>query len=99
MSPIDSTAPSLDARRRKLVFRCWHRGTREMDLLLGRFIDAKVAAMRDDEVTALEYLIAAPDPELFGWITGGKAVPANYDIPILEAIRAYHRDNPAAKAT
>lgn len=94
----DPKAPTagLDVRRRRLLFRCWHRGIREMDLLLGRFADERIAALSDAEVDALESLIEAPDPELFGWITGQRPVPANYDVQILQDIRDFHRDHPAA---
>ena len=34
--PIDT---DLEALRRKLGFRAWHRGTREADLLIGSFAD------------------------------------------------------------
>jgi len=88
----------LDTRRRKLVFRCWHRGTREMDLLLGRYVDAHAATMDDADVVALEYLLEAPDPELFGWLSGGKPVPPNYDTPMLHSIRAFHENNPVSQA-
>lgn len=88
----------MDVRRRKLTFRCWHRGTREMDLLLGRYVDRHIAGLSDADIEALEHLLEAPDPELFAWITGGKPVPENYDLPILKAIRDYHRDNPTADA-
>ncbi len=88
----------LDVRRRKLLFRCWHRGTREMDLLLGRFVDRNIADMSEDEIGMLEALLEVPDSELFGWITGGGPVPANHDLPILRRIRDYHRDNPTADA-
>lgn len=91
-------APVPDARRRKLGFRCWHRGTREMDLLLGRFADAHLAAMNEDEVAALEHLVEAPDPELFGWIAETKPVPANYDTPMLAAIRSFHHQRPVSSA-
>lgn len=97
--PADrDTAPVPDARRRKLGFRCWHRGTREMDLLLGRFADAHLADMSEEEVAALEYLADAPDPELFGWIAETKPVPRNYDTPMLAAIRAFHRQRPVSSA-
>jgi antitoxin CptB len=95
--PKTETA-GLDVRRRKLVFRCWRHGTREMDLLLGRFVDDLIVDLSENDVGALEYLLEAPPQELFGWITGGTQVPANYDIPLLHTIRAYHRDNPVAGA-
>jgi antitoxin CptB len=95
---LKSDAERLDVRRRRLVFRCWHRGTREMDLLLGRYVDAHVADMTDPEVKALEHLLEAPDPEIFAWIAESKPIPPNYDTPMLQAIRTFHEDNPSAKA-
>jgi antitoxin CptB len=40
----------LDARRRKLLFRSWHRGMREMDLIMGRFADSALAVLSDAEL-------------------------------------------------
>jgi antitoxin CptB len=97
VTEIENTA-GLDVRRRKLLFRCWHRGTREMDLLLGRYADRHLAGMGEAELADLEALMEAPDPELFHWITGSKPAPANFDLPILQAIRDYHRDNPTTDA-
>ena len=36
MTGSTRSSDGLDDRRKRLLFRCWHRGTREMDLLLGR---------------------------------------------------------------
>lgn len=77
-------------RRRRLVFRAWHRGTREMDLVMGRFADAHAATLPAADLDAMEALLDAPDPEVFGWISGEKPVPANYDLPVLHQIRAFH---------
>jgi antitoxin CptB len=60
----------LDDRRKRLLFRCWHRGTREMDLLLGRFADAEITDLNDDELGELELLIEVPDPDLYAALTG-----------------------------
>ena len=66
----------LDDRRKRLRFRAWHRGTREMDLVLGRFVDANAAALTDGEIETLEALMEVPDPELYLWIAGTADVPA-----------------------
>lgn len=87
----------LDARRRKLVFRCWHRGTREMDILFGRYVDARVGAMSDADVAALEHLLEAPDPDLFGWLSGARPAPADYDTQMLKDIRDFHAQNPVSQ--
>jgi antitoxin CptB len=82
----------LDARRRRALFRAWHRGTREMDLLLGRFADAYIATLSDRDLSDFEALMEAPDPDLFDWITRAEpaAVPARYDTPLLRAVVTFH---------
>src|SRR5258708_32282851 len=65
----------LVARRGRLFFRWWHRGTREMDLILRRFADAEIANLQDEELAQLERLIQVPDPDLYAAVTGDKAPP------------------------
>ena len=54
MTGSTRSSGGLDDRRKRLLFRCWHRGTREMDLILGRFADAEIAELTDDELAELE---------------------------------------------
>ena len=70
MTGTTRSSGGLDDRRKRLLFRCWHRGTREMDLILGRFADAEIADMPDNELTELERLIELPDPDLYAAVTG-----------------------------
>src|ERR671937_1738739 len=70
MTGTTRSSDGLDARRRKLLFRCWHRGMREMDLIMGRFADATVEQLTEDEVAQFEQLMEVPDPEILAWITG-----------------------------
>jgi len=80
----------LELRRRRLRFRAWHRGTRELDLLLGRFVDAELAKLGERDIGAFEALMEVPDTDLYGWITGGLEIPAPYDTPLLLRLRAFH---------
>src|ERR1700760_4584166 len=66
MTGSTRSSDGLDFRRKRALFRCWHRGTREMDLILGRFADAEIAGLTDRELDALERLIEVPDPDLYG---------------------------------
>ena len=84
----------LDDRRKRLRFRAWHRGMREMDLVLGRFVDATLADLADSEIDDLEALMEAPDPELYLWIAGTADVPENYDTAVFRKIVAFHHGNP-----
>jgi antitoxin CptB len=71
MSGSTRTSADLDVRRRRILFRSWHRGLREMDLIMGRFADAEIGTLTDTELDELERLIEVPDADLFRWITGG----------------------------
>jgi antitoxin CptB len=87
-SGADSTTDGLDGRRRKLRFRSWHRGMLEMDLILGRFADAEIGALTDDEIDQYERLLEIPDTDFFPIVTGEHPVPANLDCPVLRKILA-----------
>jgi antitoxin CptB len=82
----------LDARRRRARFRAWRRGTREMDLLLGRFADAYIATFTDSDLAVFEALLERPDPDLFDWITGPEPDIPGSAPPILYAIRDFHAE-------
>lgn len=72
---MSEVGQSLDVRRRRACFRAWHRGTREMDLLLGRFADAYIARLSARDLAGFEALLSLPDPDLFAWITGQEPAP------------------------
>jgi antitoxin CptB len=91
---LSRTSEDLDPRRRRILFRAWHRGTREMDLLLGRFADAEIAALGDADLDVFEQLMEVPDRDLFSWITGTAPTPENWSGPLLDRIVAFARANP-----
>jgi antitoxin CptB len=79
----------LDDRRKRLLFRCWHRGTREMDLILGRFADGEIAALGDSELAEFERLIEVPDPDLYAALIGNRPPPQAAG-PLFARIRAFY---------
>jgi antitoxin CptB len=81
---------SLDARQRCILFRSWHRGMREMDLILGRFADAQIGNLSESELDDYEFLLEAQDRDVFSWLTGEAEIPSLYDTPVLRKIRAFH---------
>jgi antitoxin CptB len=92
MSETVRMSEKLELRCRKLKFRAWHRGTREMDFVLGRFADAALADLGEAEITQLEALMEVPDSDLFVWISGQAPVPANYDTPVFRRLCAFHHE-------
>jgi antitoxin CptB len=88
MSGTARTSEGLDARRRKLIFRSWHRGIREMDLILGSFADSAMATLTDAELDQYEHLLELQDADILSWFTGGQSVPAAFDTELLKKIMA-----------
>jgi antitoxin CptB len=89
MTGSTRSSGGLDDRRKRLLFRCWHRGTREMDLILGRFADAEIAGLSDDELAALERLIEVPDPDLYAAVSGNAELAPEYAGRLFDRIKAF----------
>ena len=82
MTGTQRSSEGLDVRRRKLLFRSWHRGMREMDLILGSFADAEIGALTGDEIDQYEKLLE---------ITGERPLPPDIDCAVLQKILASRR--------
>jgi antitoxin CptB len=80
--------PELDARRRRLVFRAQHRGTKETDILIGGFVARHIATLSDADVTALEEILELWDVDLADWLSGRCPIPPEHDHPLLRRIMA-----------
>jgi antitoxin CptB len=93
MSGTTRSSEGLDPRRRKILLRCWRRGMREVDLLLGLFVDARIDALSEDELDQLEHFMEAQDADIFSWFAGTKPVDPAYDRPIFHQIKAFHTHN------
>lgn len=86
----ERSSDGLDVRRRKLLFRAWRRGVREMDLIVGRFADAHIETLDEASLDDFERLIEVPNAELYAWVTGDRAIPANYDTSVLRLLVTFH---------
>ncbi len=73
-------------RVNRLRFRSWHRGTREMDLLLGSFVDAHLSAFTSDQLDKYEALLEINDPDLYNWMTGGESLPPQHDGAVMRLV-------------
>jgi antitoxin CptB len=90
MTGTTRSSAGLDLRRRKLLFRSWHRGMREMDLIMGGFADARVEHLGEGELAEFERLIEVPDRDLLAWIIGEAAVPPDFDSALFRDLCAFH---------
>lgn len=90
MTGTERSSQGLDPRRKRALIRAWRRGTRELDLILGRFADTHIADLDDHDLADFEALMEVPDPEVYAWITGASPVAGNYATPVYHAIVDFH---------
>ncbi|MEX1252127.1 MAG: succinate dehydrogenase assembly factor 2 [Hyphomonas sp.] len=76
-------------RRKKLKFRAWRRGFREMDLLIGSFADATLESLDTAGLDEFERLLKVPDWEVYAWLIGQEPVPAAHSGPVLDQLIAF----------
>jgi len=76
-------------RRRRIKIRAWRRGMRELDILMGGFVDARLKSLSDVELIELEGLLDLPDAEVLSWLSGATPPPER-DTTLLKKIIAFH---------
>lgn len=91
MTGTSRSSDGLAARRKKLLFRSWHRGMREADLVLGPFADAQIERLSDAELDAYELILDIPDRDLVAWVVGERPVPPAEATPLLQRVIAHGR--------
>ena len=72
------TGETRETRLKRIRMRAWHRGTKEMDLILGRFTDARLDAMDEAQLDHLEALMGENDQDLYQWVSGQAPAPEGF---------------------
>lgn len=99
MNPMRDTDPDskpdllsdLDARRRRAYYRAGHRGTKELDWLLGRFAKAELENMDAGQLNDFEAFLASPDPDIEDWLlTPGFAAPEGVAGEFVARLKRFH---------
>jgi len=89
MTGTTITSAELDPRRRRLLFRAWHRGIREMDLILGQFADNELSVLQDTDLDEFESILGEDDNDLFKWVCGKTELPPRLETPLFRRILAF----------
>lgn len=77
-------------RLKRMRMRAWRRGTKEMDLILGPYADARLAGMDAETVALFDALLQEADPDLLAWVLGQREAPGRFG-PMLDDIGAFAR--------
>lgn len=89
-------ADDLEIRRKRLTYRSWHRGTKELGLFVGAFAVRYLPAMDEAELDLFEALLAVPEPVLYDWITGAARPPAEHDNAVTRRLLGFELKPPIA---
>lgn len=73
-----------ETRLQRLRFRSWHRGMRELDLLLGKFSDNHITNFTPEQLDVFEAMLENENHVIFDWITGAKPTPEKYSVIVQE---------------
>lgn len=84
-------AETAGDRMKRLRMRSWRRGTKEMDLILGPFADARLLGMDAATLDRYEALLAENDQDLIGWVLGQTPPPPRLGPQVAE-VAAFARD-------
>jgi antitoxin CptB len=95
----ERSSAGLDERRRRLLFRAWRRGVREMDLIVGRFADVYIDQFDEPALDDFERLIEVPNADLYAWIVGHETAPADHDTLVLRQLIAFNNRAEAKPAS
>jgi antitoxin CptB len=82
----------LETRRRRAVWRATHRGTKELDLLVGAYAKSTLATMPESELAHFEKFLALPDPEIQDWLLAPErsAASASEFADLVAVVRKFH---------
>lgn len=80
----------LELRRRRAAYRAAHRGTKEMDHLMGRYAEAHLPSMDEEALSRFEELLAMPDPELQTWLLAPAMPEGNAFEHLIADMRRFH---------
>jgi antitoxin CptB len=87
---VDETA---EVRRKRLLMRSWRRGTREMDLMLGPFAEARLPGMDGPALDGFDRLLETPDQDLTDWFLG-RAAPPDWARALVAEIARHSQQRP-----
>ena len=79
----------LEALRKRLFYRAHHRGTKEMDLVLGGFAEARLGGYDADGLARFEAVLEETDADFLNWVTGQAPVPADSNGEMIAEIVAF----------
>ncbi len=86
MAVNEHSYEGIEHRRKQLRYRSWHRGMKEVDLILGRFADTNLDTFSAHQLDQFERILDQSDPDLYAWVSGRQPLPAKLDNNVMKLI-------------
>lgn len=83
------TVETIENKRKRLIFRSWHRGTREMDIIMGSFANAYISKFSDSQLNQYDNILSLSDPDLYNWYTQKEDLPANLRSEVMDIFLSF----------
>eukprot|EP00873_Tetraselmis_striata_P030446 jgi/Tetstr1/450710/TSEL_037746.t1 len=78
---------AIEMRRKRALYRAQHRGTQEMDILIGGFVADHLDTLDAEMLDRLEALMDHEETDLQAWLMGQSDIPDNADHDLIDTIR------------
>lgn len=80
---------NIEDYRKQLIYRSWHRGCKETDMLLGDFAKEELESFSDEQLNLYAQFITEDDWDIYAWLVGKQTIPEKYQEWLIEKIRRY----------
>ena len=81
----------LSIKRKKILFKCTHRGTKELDTLLGNYVSNYISVLKSKELDYLDIILRFNDMDLFKILTKKKEVSKKMNKLFVEKIIKFNQ--------
>lgn len=81
---------TIDTRRRRAAWRAAHRGTKELDLLIGRYAEAHLPKMDEMALSHFEAFLTVEEPQLQSWLLAPEALQSGEFAGLVTELRRFH---------
>ncbi len=90
-TPAPGKSETLETARRRVRYRASHRGTKELDIILGGFADTHIATFDAEMLKRFENLLENEEVLLQHWLLGEGKIPGDVDGELIERIRTFQQ--------
>ena len=82
---------SISVVRKKLSMRSWRRGTKELDLILGRFSHENLINFEMSELDLYEQFLSNDDHLIYNWLFEKEDSPRIFNSLVKQIKKSMHR--------